>query len=193
MWEVEVVQDEPRVRRLRSLLPPNDQERADRFKRAGATERWIVSRAALRILLCARLGCIPEDVQIEVTEHGKPYLPGSTLHFNLSHSGERALIALSEDCEVGVDVERPGRNVAAIERALSDAERAGGDDLLQLWCRKEAWAKAIGGGLGWTPERFDTTRADGYALADLTLEGGYRGALAVEGEDASHAFCKLAL
>lgn len=190
---MELVQEEPLVQRLRSLLPPTDRTRADRFKRAGAAERWIVSRAALRILLCTRMGCIPEDLEIAVTEHGKPYLPGSTLHFNLSHSGERALIALSEECEVGVDIERPGRNVRAVERALSDGERATGDDLLQLWCRKEAWAKALGGGLGWTPERFDTTRADGFALADLPLDGGYRGALAVEGEDASHALLKLSL
>lgn len=193
MWEVELVQDEPLRQRLRSLLPPADLERAARLKRSGATERWIVARAALRILLCTRLGCIPEDVQLEVTEHGKPYLPDSALRFNLSHSGDRALVALSEDCEVGVDVERPGRNAAAVGRSLSDAERASGDDLLQLWCRKEAWAKALGGGLGWTPERFDTTRVDGYALTDLTLDGGYRGALAVEGDDARHAFCKLAL
>ena len=137
--------------------------------------------------------CIPEDVEIEVAEHGKPYLPGSSLQFNVSHSGDRALIALSEHCDVGVDIERPGRNAAAVRRALSDAEREGGDDLLQLWCRKEAWAKAMGGGLGWTPERFDTTQTDGYTLADLTLDGGYRGALAVEGEDATHAFGKLSL
>ncbi|RKQ88140.1 4'-phosphopantetheinyl transferase [Solirubrobacter pauli] len=190
---MQLVQEEPLVRRLRSLLPPIDRERADRFQRAGAAERWTVSRAALRILLCARLGCIPEDLQIEVTEHGKPYLPGSPLHFNLSHSGDRALIALSEACEVGVDIERPGRNVRAVERTLSDGERATGDDLLQVWCRKEAWAKALGGGLGWSPERFDTTRTNGFALADLPLDGGYRGALAVEGADASHALRKLSL
>ncbi|MDA0182314.1 4'-phosphopantetheinyl transferase superfamily protein [Solirubrobacter phytolaccae] len=152
-----------------------------------------MARAALRILLCTRLECIPEDVVIEVAEHGKPYLPGSSLQFNVSHSGDRALIVLSDQLEVGVDIERPGRNAGAVGRALSEAERAGGDDLLQLWCRKEAWAKALGGGLGWAPERFDTTRVEGYALTDLTLGEGYRGALAVEGASADHAFCKLSL
>lgn len=186
-------QDEPLVRRLRTLLPQEDRDRADRFKRPGAPERWIVARAALRILLGARIGCIPEEVAIELAEHGKPFVRDTTLQFNLSHSGGRALIAISEECEVGVDVERPGRNVSAVERSLSPAERASGDDLLQLWCRKEAWAKALGGGLGWAPERFDTTRCDGYTIVDLDLGGDYRGALAVEGEDADHVLCALSL
>jgi 4'-phosphopantetheinyl transferase len=143
------------------------------------------------LVLCGRIGCIPEEVQIEVAEFGKPFVPDTTLQFNLSHSGDRALIAVSEHCEVGVDVERPGRNVAVIERSLSEAERASGDDRLQIWCRKEAWAKALGGGLGWAPERFDTTRVDGYTLVDLELADGYRGALAVEGETAEHVFSRM--
>jgi 4'-phosphopantetheinyl transferase len=186
-------QDEPLVRRLRALLPSEDRDRAERFKRPGAPERWIVARAALRILLCTRVGCIPEEVEIELGEHGKPFVRDTPLQFNLSHSGGRALIAIAEDLEVGVDIERPGRNAAAVERSLSAGERASGDDLLQVWCRKEAWAKALGGGLGWTPERFDTTRVDGFALADLELDGGYKGALAVAGDSADHVLCRLSL
>jgi 4'-phosphopantetheinyl transferase len=130
-------------------------------------------------------------VQLEVAEHGKPFVRGTRLRFNLSHAGSLALVALAEDLEVGVDVERPGRNAAAVERSLSAGERASGDDWLQLWCRKEAWAKATGGGLGWAPEAFDTTRVTGYALTDLALGDGYVGALAVEGEDAAHTLCRL--
>ena len=150
--------------RLRGLLSADECARADRLKRPGHGERWIVARAALRILICARLGCVPEDVPLDVTEHGKPFVPGTRLRFNLSHSGTLAVIALADDLEVGVDVERPDRNAAAVQRTLSDGERASGDDLLQLWCRKEAWAKATGGGLGWAPEAFDTTQVVGYAL-----------------------------
>ena len=142
-------------------------------------------------MLCGRLGCLPEHVPLDVTEHGKPFVPGTRLRFNLSHSATMAVVALADDLAVGVDVERPGRNAAAIERTLSEGERASGDDLLQLWCRKEAWAKALGGGLGWAPEAFDTTQVNGYALADLALDGGYVGALAVEGRDAAHTLCRL--
>lgn len=186
-------QGEPLLRRLRALLPVAERERAARFKRAGHEDRWIVARAALRILVCTRLGCIPEEVVIATGEHGKPFVPGAELRFNVSHSGTQALIALAHDVEVGVDIERPGRNVAAVERALSPGERASGDPLLQIWCRKEAWAKAMGGGLGWAPETFDTTQIDGYAVADLVLEDGYVGALAVAGTSAAHSLGRLSL
>jgi 4'-phosphopantetheinyl transferase len=113
--------------------------------------------------------------------------------FNLSHSGERALIAIADHVEVGIDVERPGRNVAAVERTLTAGERAGGAPPLQIWCRKEALAKAIGGGLDWAPQDFDTSAPEGFALVDLALSDGYVGALAVAGTGAEVAFHRLAL
>jgi 4'-phosphopantetheinyl transferase len=191
VWQVELEQDEPVVDRLRGLLSADECARADRFKRPGHPERWTVARAALRILVCARIGCVPEDVDFGVAEHGKPFVHGSPLRFNLSHSGTLAVIALAHDLDVGVDVERPGRNARAVERTLSPGERASGHAPLQLWCRKEAWAKATGGGLGWAPEAFDTTRVSGYTLVDLSLDDGYVGALAVEGDDAAHTLCRL--
>ena len=149
-------------------------------------EPWIAARVALRIVLGERLGVSPTDVAFALSEHGKPELPGSCVRFNLAHSGERALIAVS-DVEVGVDLERTARASRAIERTLTEGERAalGPDrhvELLRVWCRKEALAKAIGGGLGWAPEKFDTSRPDGFALIDLEVDEGYVGALAVAGE-----------
>ena len=52
---------------------------------------------------------------------------------------------------------------------------------MRLWCRKEALAKAIGGGLGWAPEAFDTTRPGPYWLTDVPVRAGYVAALAVAG------------
>ena len=53
-----------------------------------------------------------------------------------------------------------------------------------MWCRKEALAKAIGGGLGWEPLRFDTTDPGAYTLADLAVGPGYVAALACSGGSA---------
>ena len=135
---------------------------------------------------------MPADVVFALGPHGKPELPGAPVRFNLAHSGDRALIALVDDVEVGVDVERTARSSRAVERTLTDGERAalGPDrhvELLRVWCRKEALAKAIGGGLGWAPEKFDTSRPDGFALIDLELDEGYVGALAVAGERVSRS------
>ncbi len=178
-----------------SLLSGDERERAARMRRP---EPWIVARGALRMVLAQRLDVRAHDVVFAIGEHGKPEIEGVSLRFNLAHSGERALIALA-DVEVGIDLERLGRSSRAVERTLTEGERAAlgkGDrhvELLRIWCRKEALAKAIGGGLGWAPETFDTSRPDGYALVDLELEPGYVGALAVAGERCDVALHRLAL
>lgn len=88
--------------------------------------------------------------------HGKPYfptLPG--LHFNLSHSGEFSLCALS-DHPVGADIEMVRPRQAGLPRyCMADGEYAaylasGGswDEFYRIWTLKEAWAKQSGKGLG---------------------------------------------
>lgn len=191
VWSVELAQPPELVARLEAMLSADERERATQM---AAAPRWIVARAAVRIVLGGRVGLAAADVEIATGPHGKPELPGATVRFNHSHSGDRALVALAEGIEVGIDVERTARRSRAIERTLTDGERAAltGDDrhieLLQIWCRKEALAKAIGAGLGWAPEKFDTSSPTGHALVDLELDDGYVGALAVAGErlDVSH-------
>ena len=135
---------------------------ARRAQRLAAAPRWIVARAALRIVLAGHLGLHPGDVEFATGEHGKPEILGSALRFNLSHSADLALIALTEHAEVGIDVEHTSRRSRAVERTLTppSAPPSTVDDrhteLLRIWCRKEALAKAGGGGLGWAPETFDT-------------------------------------
>jgi 4'-phosphopantetheinyl transferase len=187
VWQAGLAQPPALVRRLEAML--NDPER-ERAARLAAGQRWIVARAALRIVLAGHLGLYPGDVELGAGEHGKPEITGAALRFNLSHSGDLALIALTEHAEIGIDVERTSRRSQAIERTLTPGERAALDgpdrhtELLRVWCRKEALAKAGGGGLGWAPETFDTTVPGDFSLSDLELDAGYVGALAVHGEPA---------
>ncbi|HWK27246.1 MAG TPA: 4'-phosphopantetheinyl transferase superfamily protein [Solirubrobacter sp.] len=180
-----------------ALLSADERARAARM---AAPERWIAARAALRVVLAQRLDTTPQAVTITTTAHGKPELPGpgARLRFNHSHSGDRALIALAEAVEVGVDVERTSRRSNAVERALTPGEaatlHAAGDRhlaLLQTWCRKEALAKARGDGLGWAPQDVDTTTADDHVLLDLRLDAGYVGALAVAAARARVSYRRL--
>jgi 4'-phosphopantetheinyl transferase len=187
VWRVELRQPDALVRRLEATLSRGEHERAGRLVRDEHRRRWIVAHGGLRVLLADRLGRAPEDLAFTTGEHGKPALDG-TLRFSLSRSGDLALVALAEDREVGVDVERTDRPSDPVRRALTDAERRALAALpnhhlalLRIWCRKEALAKAIGTGLGWEPERFDTTAPGGYALVDLNLGPSYVGALAAEG------------
>jgi hypothetical protein len=89
---------------------------------------------ALRKVLARYLEVGPEGVELVVNEHGKPHLADEQLHFNLSHSGATALIAVCQDREVGVDVERirPKREASFYQR----------------WACHEARLKCVGIGLG---------------------------------------------
>jgi 4'-phosphopantetheinyl transferase len=173
-----------------ALLAPDERARAA-GRRDGGT--WAVARGALRALVGERLGVAPDRVELAAGPHGKPEVPDARLRFNLSHSGELALI---DGFEVGVDVERLDRRARAVERTLTAAERAALDGvadrhaaLLRVWCRKEALAKAIGGGLGWEPLRFDTTAPGAFTLADLDdVAPGHVAALAWSGGPAEVAF-----
>lgn len=118
-------------------LPSPERDRAEAISRPQARQRWVAARWALREVLGSYLGEDPEKVELRFGERGKPMLaaPGESLRFNLSHSGELALIAVCEGREVGVDVQRRG------SRPL---------DYYADWSRREAIAKCHGTGL-WAP------------------------------------------
>ena len=85
-------------------------------------------------------------------EYGKPSIPGSPLHFSLSHADGLCAAAVS-DKPIGLDVElvRPLRP-ALLPRFCTpeEIERCGRDpDLaVELWTRREARAKENGRGIG---------------------------------------------
>lgn len=100
---------------------------------------------------------IPEPMPLEYGcgEHGKPYLINSPWHFNLSHSGDYVLCALSRR-EVGADIQiERKKNVKKIaERFFSEEENRmlkqsedENADFFRLWTRKEAYGKLTGEGL----------------------------------------------
>ena len=116
-------------------------------------------RARLRAILASYLASDPAALIFERGAHGKPALAGHDLEFSFSRSGGRALVAVSRDRPVGVDVERvkPGRAVSRIARrrfapdeAAALARRQTGDRRVafhRCWTGKEAYAKGVGAGL----------------------------------------------
>ena len=94
--------------------------------------------------------------QIALTRRGKPYFPGDTGHFSISHTKNYVFCCLSET-PVGLDAEEMNRKIdlALAEKILSPAEKArfaAAPDsqaaLLRLWVLKEAFAKLTGRGWG---------------------------------------------
>ena len=94
-----------RVRlRVPAKLDPTvgESARASRFVTPVLRRRYLRSHAALRDIL----GSLTRArLEFALHEKGKPYLPGAPeLRFNLAHSGEMALVAVSLGVEVGVAV-----------------------------------------------------------------------------------------
>lgn len=146
---------------LAGLLGGDERERAARFRMDRDRRRFEVARGLLRLLLGRCCGAEPAALRLGYAEHGKPHLtaPEAPFDFNLSHSAERVVVALSRAVPVGVDVEALDREVevealaarffapeeAAALAALPEGERARA--FLAVWTRKEAYLKAQGTGL----------------------------------------------
>ncbi len=167
--------------RLATLLSSDEQARAARFVFDRDRERYIVGRGRLREVLARELGGDGAGLTFSYTEHGKPFLDGAALRFNLSHSEGVAALAVAHDVDLGVDVEfvRPLKEDIAA-RYFSRAEMAAlakladGDQLegfYRCWTRKEAVVKAIGEGLSRALDSFDVTVAKNAPASIERLEG----------------------
>lgn len=150
--------------RERTLLSPEEQQRAERFARPEDGVRWGRAHGILRALLAGYAGREddPRVLCFAAGPHGKPALAGGheAVRFNLSHSGDVALFAFARGREVGVDVELPRRpldTLAIAERALGPVEAdrlralepvAREREFLRAWVRYEAVLKCAGTGIG---------------------------------------------
>lgn len=97
-------------------------------------------------------GIAPNSIEFALSEKGKPFAVGVNVYFNISHSGDLVVCAVS-DREIGIDIEkiRPF-NFRAAEKFASPDEleyiRSEGNGFFNIWTLKEAYFKCIGTGLG---------------------------------------------
>ncbi len=152
-------------------LHPDERRRWGRFVHTGARRRFALCRAAIRAILCERLGCLNSELTFGEGVHEKPFalVNGSPapVSFNLSHGGNHGLVALADEGRVGVDVEeRTHRRDfdRLIEAAFGENEQRAlrgvcGDGMIQLffrlWTIKEALIKGLGTGLSFDPAEFE--------------------------------------
>lgn len=149
---------------------------------SGANARAQAQRLLLH-LLSAYCGRPVGSAELRPGEHGKPRLAGGP-GFNLSHSGDAAVVALAPDLELGVDLERPGRRRPHAELArrffcsreadaVAAAEGVAREALfLQLWTAKEAVLKALGRGLAFGLERLEFAAGPPAQLLHIAPDGG---------------------
>jgi 4'-phosphopantetheinyl transferase len=163
------------------LLTGTEEQRAARYRFAADRDRFVLATALLRLAAAAHAGIDPAAVRLDRScdrcgePHGRPRLPGTSLHASISHSGDLVAVALTSAGPVGVDVEeiRPRDYEPLIPRVCGPQERphvASAGDFYTYWTRKEAVLKATGSGLRMPMTKLTVT-PPGSAPALLALDG----------------------
>jgi 4'-phosphopantetheinyl transferase len=208
IWGVWLSGSDASLAYYRSMLSPEELQRAERFRFEHLRHSYTRSRGSLRLLLAHYLGRPPSEIQLICRPKGKPILRDSSqIDFNASHSGQMALYAFTVGCELGIDVERLRKlddaesiaarffSTAEASELLSLTPEQRGPAFFRCWTRKEAYVKAVGDGLAIPLNRFQVTLLPGiparfvqlasdmgtaadWTLDHLELAPGYLGALA---------------
>jgi 4'-phosphopantetheinyl transferase len=163
------------------LLSSDEQARSKRFLLEKHRTRFTAGRTILRMILGSYLGVPPREIRVQYQPNGKPEIHSFTeparLRFNLTHSGDLALLALTLDQEIGIDLEQvqqcpealqgvssARRDLPAIARrffsrqeqdwlfAQPAEERE--EAFFRIWTLKEAYLKAHGMGLAFPLDQF---------------------------------------
>jgi len=174
VWQADLAVSARMLDALQAALSADELARAARFHFPRDRARFIAAHAIVRNILGGYLNASPAMLEFSSNEYGKPALAGNwrdALSFNLSHSGELVVIALTRGREVGVDVEEyvPNRADASVaEHFFSPSEVARLHALpesirprafFNCWTRKEAYIKARGMGLSIPLDSFDVSLA----------------------------------
>jgi 4'-phosphopantetheinyl transferase len=160
LWRIALTPGASCSMRLSSHLDKAERERAGRFHAREDGTRFAVAHGAMREILGGYLGMPPASISFAYGPQGKPVVEGqSDFHFNLSHSQDMALCAVTRLGPIGVDVEYVQEQADLLEvaarffsarevadlRSMDVAERTLGFYL--CWVCKEAALKQIGCGL----------------------------------------------
>jgi 4'-phosphopantetheinyl transferase len=189
------------------LLSPDERGRADRIANDQTYREFVITRSVVRLLLGSCVGRTPEGLQLVTGRYGKPAVDevGIGIEFNVAHSHGLALICLSSDRRVGVDLEyisgmadldsMATLTLTAGERAAIMVAPEPLETFFHCWVRKEAVVKAAGVGLSASPCDVEVTTSDGpvtvrlgdaqdgpaqYEVINLEAPPGYKAAIARE-------------
>lgn len=211
VWAVRLDDASVDLERGGDLLSPDERERAARFRFELHRRRYLVAHIALHEILSGYLPIEPESLSFDVGTNGKPKLAQalapSGIEFNLSHSNEMALLAVTRGHEVGVDIEYVRNKFEfqeVAERFFTAKEVAAMRGLpstlqcqafFKCWTSKEAFLKAKGTGLSGALDEVEIAlEGDGQVriaanvpnwwLFELAPITGYEAALVIASERA---------
>jgi 4'-phosphopantetheinyl transferase len=182
LWTIDLDLEPAGVSSLLNLLSGEERVRAARMRTTELRLRFIAAHGALRAILARYLGTPASSIRLESSDAGKPFVPGGSVSFNLTHSEAIALCAVAPEGRIGVDVERirpvadadtiaaryfaPGeaREYAALPRDLRTAA------FFATWTRKEAFVKGLGDGLSCPLDSFEVDIAPASVAPRVTAD-----------------------
>ncbi|AFY72802.1 phosphopantetheinyl transferase [Synechococcus sp. PCC 7502] len=161
IWSISLNVSSSEIRSLELLLTQDEKARADRYRFDIHRHRFIVARANLRIILGKYLNLAPEEIKFIYNAKGKPTLAldqnlDRNFQFNLSHSEDMAVCAVTLNSLVGIDLEfqKPRDAFPNLANRFFSKEEAqiiststDPNIFLKVWTVKEAYLKATGEGL----------------------------------------------
>ena len=218
IWTISLVQSEMVINNLFWLLSDEEKEKLIRFHFPQDRHRFIICHGAVRQIVSQYLAVEPDQVIFYENQFGKPIFRNElgeiAIQFNLSHSEDLAVLALTPIRNIGVDIEfiHPFTDYLKLAATYFSPEEIVYIDSLseniklnafyKLWTRKEAFLKAIGKGLSFPlndfsmmgPPSFEFRKvklswrsalAGYWYFIDLQIEEGYSSTLVIEGDKVS--------
>jgi 4'-phosphopantetheinyl transferase len=145
------------------VLSHEERAKAFRIRSQENHKRFVIQHGLLRFLLSHYVPVAPAQHKFTHGRRGKPELERarglSRLYFNMSHSSDKALYAMTGVTEVGVDIERirPLDDLDSLARGFFTPHEAATlnaqtpkkklEAFFNCWTRKEAILKATGQGI----------------------------------------------
>ncbi len=210
VWHLDLQLGVDELENATQLLNEEERLTAAYFREARHRDRFIAGRGLLRSLLASYNDTEPAEVRFEWSANGKPSLRAQSelapIHFNYSHSADRAVCAITRIGPIGVDLERvqAWQDLRELEQLVFTqdeislleqlAEEQRDREFFRLWTHKEALVKATGDGLSLAPETFGIDLAQarvvageledlGWRFFDVSRSDDWPAAIAVASED----------
>ncbi|TBN04431.1 4'-phosphopantetheinyl transferase superfamily protein [Hyunsoonleella flava] len=223
IWQLNISQTKSHYDYFYNLLSKDEKLKVERFKFKKDRITSTLARGVLRLLLSKYLNCPTDAIIFKYGKYGKPELVNNkTAKFNVSHAGEFVVMALSENTEVGVDIEqiRYDFNIFNIVNnyfskteieALHKLPRATQTEaFFRGWTRKEAFIKAKSQGLSFPLDSFsvsidsdikaelietlwDKSEKSLWQIVPFETAANYKAALAVKGQINTIEYFKYSL
>lgn len=163
IWRVSLRVSQDQLRLLKTQLSADERKRAERFHFKNHASRFVVAHGVLRMILARYMNTEPDQLRFSRDENGKPFVLSESSAippcFNMSHSAELAIYAVTKDRPVGIDVEHNSTraDVEQLAKRFFSANEYSqlvslpadqrNETFIKMWTIKEAYLKATGEGL----------------------------------------------